>query len=93
MISSAKRRVLLPSVDGWDFPHLIGVPPLPPVGEPFDLHEVTIYERGFTPEIVFLGSREQCQAFAEECRADTIGCEFRVSPSGRTIGCGFGMEA
>lgn len=46
-----------PSVDGMDLPHLAGMPPLLPVGEPFDAWEVTIYERGWTPETVFLGSR------------------------------------
>lgn len=79
----------LPSVDVMDFPHLAGMPPLPPVGEPFDVWEVVLLERGWTPELVFIGSRDQCQAFADECRADTIGCHFLVRRSGRTIG---GME-
>ena len=74
----------LPSVDGMDFPHLAGVPPLPPVGEPFDVCEVTLIQEGWPPEIVFLGSRRDCRDFADECRADMIGCEFRVSRSGRT---------
>lgn len=74
----------LPSVDGIDFPHLAGPPPVATAAEPLDVHEVTLIQRGYTPEIVFLGSRQDCLDFAEECRADTIGCEFRVGRSGRT---------
>jgi hypothetical protein len=64
---------------------------LPTDAGPLSVYEVTLIQEGWTPEIVFLGDRQQCLAFAEECRNDTIGCEFRVRPTGRIIG--FGMEA